>query len=185
MSSFRLIRAPLCAALLLALPAAGFAFGQAIEAGGDRVRFELRGHVVPRCSLSGMPNAIDLGKIKAGAGETRRDLAFHLDCNAPFTYALSSNAAAMRRDGDPQGARAKEIPYRASLTILTDSGGRLELVCDGGDIAASDGGCQGRSGQDTAIGMDGTPSIRWAAGNAPLPEGLYTAPIRLELGVAN
>jgi hypothetical protein len=149
------------------------------------VRFELRGHVVPRCSLSGMPNAIDLGKINAGAGETRRDLAFHLDCNAPFTYALSSSTAAMRQDGDPQGARAKEIPYRASLTILTDSGSRLKLVCDGREIAASEARCQGSSGQDTAIGRDGMLSINWTAVDTPLPEGLYTAPIHLELSVAN
>jgi hypothetical protein len=185
MTSLGLISAPLCAALLLTMATASSVPAQATEAGGDRVRFELRGHVVPRCSLSGMPNAIDLGKINAGAGETRRDLAFRLDCNAPFTYALSSNTAAMRRDGEAPGGRAKEIPYRASLTLLTDNGSRLRLVCDGSEIAATDGGCQGRSGQDTAIGMDGTLSISWTAGNAPLPEGLYTVPIRLELGVAN
>jgi hypothetical protein len=186
MISLDLTPAAIGAALALAELSLAPAQGEALRGpGGDRVRFELRGHIAPRCSLSGMPNAVDLGKVKAGAGETRRDLAFRLDCNAPFTYALTSTAGAMRRDGDAAGGRAREIPYRASLTIATDSGGKLRLVCDGRDIAASDGGCEGRSGQDTAIGRDGVLSISWAAPDTQIADGLYTAPIRLELGVAN
>lgn len=186
MTSLDLTSATIAAALLLAAPVLAPARGEALGGpGSDRVRFELRGQIAPRCSLSGMPNAIDLGKIAAGTGETRRDLAFRLDCNAPFTYALTSTAAAMRREGDGPGGGAPEIPYRASLTIATDSGGKLRLACDGREIAAGEPGCQGRSGQDTAIGRDGMLSIVWTRPETPMAEGLYTAPIRLELGVAN
>jgi hypothetical protein len=180
------ITALLSAVLILGVLASTPVRAQVLaSADGDKVRLELRGRVAPRCSLSGMPSAIDLGRIIPGGGELRRDFAFQVDCNTPFTYAMVSGSAAMRRSADGRDDHAGSIPYRARLTITTDSGGRLSLDCTGQEIAAEAGTCRGLSGDEIAIRKDAVLAVSWAVPDTSIKAGFYTAPIHLELGVAN
>jgi hypothetical protein len=176
---------PACAAFLLA--ACGAASAQsATGAGADRVRLELRGHVLPHCSFSGIPSGVDLGQLGDGSGAAGRQLAFQLNCNTPFAYALSSQSGSIRpADAAKQEGFLDEIPYRASLAILTDSGASLLLDCTSGEIRRDGGGCRGTSGSDTAIDKSAVLTVSWAKPEKHLMAGRYAADLRIDLGIGN
>jgi hypothetical protein len=178
--------APLSAVLILGVLASTPVRAQVLASADEgKVRLELRGRVAPRCSLSGMPSAIDLGRIIPGGGELRREFAFQVDCNTPFVFALISPHGALRRGNNPQEAAQREIAYNARLTIWTDAGGGLSLECTSRQISDEQTGCKGSSKDNIAIRKDGILSINWVLPKTALVEGPYTSVLRLELGAGN
>lgn len=177
---------PLCMALTLAVLAGTPARAQVpASADGDRVRFELRGHVAPRCALSGVSPILDIGAlIENPAAELRIPL--KVDCNTPFGFAISADAGAIRTAARRQASgHAGEIPFKARLSILTDGGGTLSLDCSGEALGPAGAGCRGHSGDDIAIAKDGVLAVRWTRPSRPLAAGRYEAGLRIHLDMGN
>jgi hypothetical protein len=176
------------AALLTICLLGGFAAAQGMGgAMADKVQIELRGHIVPRCDLTGAASTLDLGTIAETGAQGEEQLQFELSCNAPFAYQLSSEHGAMRHESASSGAGAfsTEFPYRAALKILTDSGSTLSLDCASSELGETSGPCAGESGEDTAIGKDATLAVSWGPLDGPLTAGRYTDDLHISIGIEN
>jgi hypothetical protein len=167
------------AGLVLPLPAQSQ--GAALS---DQARIELRGEIAPRCAFHGIGSTLDLGTVGQAASVSQRALAFQISCNTPFNYGLASASGAMRHETAQAGGSPlqAEFPYTADLTIATDDGGALHLACGGGALTA---GCQGDSGESTALDKDASLTVSWTAGAGQLLAGRYTGDIELRLSARN
>jgi hypothetical protein len=163
----------ICAAILLA---AGGHFLTADAATPDRVRLELRGRITPRCGLSEISGELNFD-LRGGRPQSRNAaLAFTIDCNTPFKYAVHAETGAMTLQAADAGDGKPRLPYGISITIPTDDGGTLRRACDGPDEA-----CVVDSGDNIAIGKRGEIVVsldedRWAAS-----AGIYGDRIQINL----
>ncbi len=158
------------------------------SAGGkmsERVQIELRGHIVPKCSLSGMAGALNFDAARLGRQEQSAALSFIIDCNTPFTYGFHAAGGAMTLDG-ADGSAASDttrLPYRVSLSIPTNDGGLLRAECGGGtaDALALPQSCEVDSGHAVAMNQQGEMRVSLPA-TARLPfAGRYTDNLRIAL----
>jgi hypothetical protein len=176
------------AALLTICLLGGFAAAQGLGgAMSDKVQIELRGHIVPRCDLTGAASALDLGVIAGTGAQGQKQLQFEVSCNTPFTYQLSSGHGAMRHENTAAGAAgfATEFPYRAVLIIPTDGGSTLSLDCPSSLLGEPAGACADASGKDTAIAKDASLTVSWGPLDGPLAAGQYTDDLQISIGIEN
>lgn len=153
----------------------------------DQVQIELRGNIAPRCDLTGAASSLDLGTLPETGAQGQKQLQFELSCNAPFTYQLSSEHGVMRHESASADASGftTEFPYRAVLTILTDSGSTLNLDCASSQLGEPAGACAGASGEDTAIGKDAALTVSWGPLAGPLVAGQYADDLHISIGTEN
>lgn len=173
------------AALTIMLFLGGFAAAQGMgSAMSDKVQIALRGHIVPRCDLIGAASSLDTTP-EAGA-QGREQLRFELSCNAPFAYQLSSEHGAMRHESGSAGSGfVAAFPYRATLTILTDSGGTLSLDCASAQLSEPAGACAGASGDETAIDKDVSLTVSWGPIEGQLIAGRYSDDLHIAFSIEN
>lgn len=186
MASLDPMTVPMGAALIIAALAGAPVRAEAMtRAESDRVRLELRGHVAPRCSLSGASPSLDISDLieAARGGELR--MPFKINCNTPFGFAMSSDDGAIRASAAPVPGLAGEVPYLARLSILTDSGAKLSLDCASAALGPAGSECRGHSGDETAIEKDGVLVVSWARPNRPLAAGRYETGLRIHLDMGN
>jgi hypothetical protein len=180
-------------ACALAAVAAGSLASEPIladDAGGvmaDRVQIELRGSIAPQCAFQDIAAGLDLGPFQHTGEAGQKRLDFRISCNAPFAYSLSSEQGAMRRESGAAGASGllTELPYQVALNILTDDGGSLMKTCASGELGAPGGGCQGQSGDKTAIDKDASLTVSWGPSAGPLAAGRYLSNLNVVLSIAN
>lgn len=152
----------------------------------DEVRIGLRGHVVPRCDLTGAPSSLDLGSLPEAGAQGHGQLQFQLSCNTPFAYQLSSGYGAMRHANAAAGGNiAAAFPYRATLNIPTDSGGTLSLDCASVQLGEPAGACAGVSGEETAISKDASLTVSWGPLAGHLAAGQYSDDLHIAFSIEN
>jgi hypothetical protein len=175
------------AALLTICLLGGFAAAQGMGgAMADKVQIELRGHIVPRCDITGAAASLDLGTIAETGAQGHEQLKFELSCNAPFAYQLSSEHGAMRHEsGSADVGFVAVFPYRATLTILTDSGGTLSLDCASAQLGEPAGTCTGTSGDETSIDKDVSLTVSWGPIEGKLMAGRYSDDLRIAFSIEN
>lgn len=171
-------------ALFLALGASG----SDLAAEASRVSIELQGHIVPKCGMSGANSRLDFGSLSMAAARQERAIAFTVDCNTPFTYALSSANGEMRGQSEAAGAAGllSRFPYQVLLTIPTDDGRTLRKSCDSAQLISASGqaaGCEADSGQTTSMGKTGVLKVSWEPAGGRLLAGKYSDDLRISVGV--
>lgn len=179
--SQRTICAAASALALLAAPCAWAA---------DEVQITIQGEIEPSCGLSGGGGAMQLGDISV-AGE--KALAFTVNCNAPFTYALvSAHGGLASASGAPVigGAFQTLMPYAVSARFETDQGMFGDTALQSGDLTAAaaapcladtfSASCPfATSGAGIAINRGGELRLKWSAATTPLLAGAYADTITL------
>ena len=151
----------------------------------ERVQIELRGHIVPKCTLSGMAGALNFDAARLGRQEQSAALSFIIDCNTPFIYGFHAAGGAMSLDGANSSAASDtmRLPYRVSLSIPTNDGGVLRAECDGGtaDALALPLSCEVDSGHAVAINQQGEMRVSLPATDTLPFAGRYTDNLRIAL----
>jgi hypothetical protein len=160
--------------------------GTVAAAQASLVTIELQGQIAPKCGLSGMAGQLDFGPVSNFAARQERAVSFAIDCNAPFVAALTSANGEMRLREGAAGAAgfAARFPYQVLMTIPTDDGGTLRTLCDSAALgsAANVPGCQGDSGETTAMGKTAALTVSWGPIAAPLIAGHYFDDLRISVG---
>jgi spore coat protein U-like protein len=171
---------------LIAIILALSAFAGDLAAEASRVSIELLGQIAPKCGLSGADGQLDFGSVGAVAGRQERAIAFTVDCNTPFTYAMSSTNGEMRGESGASGAAGPSgrLPYQVLLTIPTDNGGTLRKSCDSTQLASTSGqgaACEADSGEATSMGRAGALTVSWGAAGRPPLAGQYSDNLRISI----
>jgi hypothetical protein len=169
-------------ALFLAMPP----FAGQVAADGNRVSIELQGQIAPKCGLSGADGRLDFGSLGAAGARQERALAFTVNCNTPFIYAMSSTNGEMRGQSGTAGAAGLlgRFPYQVELTIPTDDGGTLRKSCDSTQLAGASGqgaGCEAESGETTSMGKTAALTVSWDPVGGPLLAGQYADDLRISV----
>jgi hypothetical protein len=159
------ILSPLCAAAMLTLCGAV----SVMALGASKVTVRLEGDIVPECALAGgTPSGptvtaglpIDIGEVSRPG---RRDYAFVLDCNAPFSYRLEAQYGALTNLAAapaPSGFTAR-VPYEVAVRIPTD-GAPINDRCPGDSIRAGRVTCPfSTSGNSVALGSQAQITVTW------------------------
>ncbi len=174
------------AALMSAGPIVLSATPSAAGDGSDRVRIGLRGHIPPKCSLTGMAGRLnfDAGGIgREGRGGT---LGFTIDCNAPFIYGVSARHGSLRLSGSSDAAHSAErhVPYHVSLTIPTEDGGTLRTECGGEMLIGTSvvRGCSADSGNAVAMSRRGQMVVSLSR-ETQVPAGSYADDLEINLAL--
>jgi hypothetical protein len=151
------------------------------------LEIELTGDVPARCRMTTPPvltGALDFNK--AGLASA----VFGLDCNAPFSVRVRSDAGGFATQNPGTGVAAR-IAYEVGVDIGTDAGTstlgwcRADALTDTAGSSCAFGAGGWSSGEATAINRTGQLSIRWnapAAGDAP-PLGQYRDTVVIEMAV--
>lgn len=162
------------------------AFAGDLAADGSRVSIELQGQIAPKCGLSGAAGQLDLGSLGKAGGRQERALAFTVNCNTPFTYAMSSASGEMRGQNGPAGGTGltDRFRYQVLLTIPTDDGRTLRKSCDSAQLADASGqaaGCEADSGETTSMGKIAALTVSWDPAGGPLLAGHYSGDLRISV----
>ena len=171
---------------MLAPSLAASVFGGDLAADASRVAIELQGQIAPKCGLSGADGQLAFGSLGAAGARQERVIAFTVDCNTPYTYAISSAHGEMRVQDEVAGTAGliSRFPYRVLLTIPTDDGGTLRKNCDSAQLANISGqrsGCEAESGETTSMGKTGALTVSWDAAGGPLVAGHYSDDLRISV----
>jgi hypothetical protein len=169
----KLIRRPVIALLQYALLAHG-------AYAADTVAIRLFGEISPRCELSSLATAVELGTL-GGGGE--REIQFGIHCNDAFAYQLTSRHGGLSHSDAAATANApfvSLVPYTVDITIPSDNGA-MEEQCDSGQLQAGVQGCGAKaSGGSAATNKTGSLVIRWDSSSTPIA-GVYQDVLRLTL----
>lgn len=156
----------------------------------DQIQIAIEGRVEPSCGLSGVSGSLALGDITT-AGE--RTLAFTVNCNSPFAYALVSangGLAAQSKTKVIGGEFASLKPYSVGASFQTDLGmfgdaarpsSALTSAAAAPCVAAAFGSsCPfTTSGNGVAINKTGELTLQWEAASTPLLAGSFSDTITL------
>ena len=170
----------------LAVSLAAWTLAGDLAAEASRVSLELQGRIVPKCALSGAAGQWDFGPLGRSGARQERALAFTVNCNAPFTYGLSSSSGELRHQSAVAGADglASRLPYQVLVVIPTDDGGTLRKSCDSAQLAGAQGqaaGCEADSGETTSMGKTSALTVSWVPIGNPMREGQYSDDLRISL----
>jgi hypothetical protein len=135
---------------------------------GNQVRLKLEGSILPECSIGsgsggtsaalGLPLELD-DITKPG----RKDYAFLVNCNAPFSYRLEAQYGALTNTGPkttPDGFTAA-IPYEVAVRIPTD-GAPIQDSCPGESLRSGRVSCPfSNSGNSIAMLSQAQLSLTW------------------------
>lgn len=156
----------------------------------DQVRITIEGRIEPSCGLSGAAGSVALGDISV-AGE--RTLAFTVNCNSPFAYALVSTnggLAAQARQRVVGGDFVSLKPYAVGARFQTDLGSFGDAARPSSALtsaaaapclaAAFSNSCPfATSGNGVAINKTGELTLKWDAASTPLLAGQFSDTIML------
>jgi hypothetical protein len=149
----------------------------AFAAGSVSVRLEA--DVLPECAIAGMGGAsgaviaMDAGDIGTPGS---RQLAFQLNCNAPFSYSLEARSGALTHGGALAG-----IPYTVVMHIATD-GAAIQDECPGESLKAGHVRCPFTdSGNAVAVEAEGRLTVAWRPPSELPPAGEYSERLTLTL----
>jgi len=174
-------------ALMSAL--AMMAGGGAAQA-ADQVQIAIEGRIEPACGLSGAGGSVDLGDIST-AGERR--LAFTVNCNAPFAYAVVSANGGLASQAKARvlgGEFTTLKPYSIGASFQTDLGSFGDAARESSTLtAAAAAPCLATafsascpfttSGNGVAINKTGELTLEWDAASTPLLAGSFSDTITL------
>ncbi|WP_125461552.1 MULTISPECIES: hypothetical protein [Rhodomicrobium] len=177
MACFRPSAAHAFLAALIAQPVAAVL---AQTAPADRIEIALRGTILPKCEMAGIGASLDLGTLSPSAPQGLRELNFSINCNTPFAYRLVSLHDGLRHEsaGEAGAGLATRLPYSAAVIFGTDEGTPLRLDCASVQLGP---GCQGDSGERSAVGKDALLLLSWGPVPAALLSGRYRDELRLGL----
>jgi len=178
----------LAACILLGALATTAGAGSAQAA--DQVQITVQGEVEPACGLSGGSGSVQLGDISV-AGE--RTLAFTVNCNAPFAYAVvSANGGLASQSGTKiiGGDFTTLKPYSVGARFQTDLGSFGDAARQSSALtAAAAAPCLATafsascpfttSGNGVAINKTGELTLQWGAAATPLLAGSFSDTITL------
>jgi hypothetical protein len=155
-----------------------------------KVTVRLEGDIAPECAIAGGASVggvatvgvpLDVGDVSRPG---RREYAFALSCNAPFTYRLEAEYGALTNTGggSAQSGSIAAVPYDVSVHIPTD-GSSIDDRCTGESIRAGQVTCPfSTSGDSIALASQAQLTITWRPpGEMPLA-GAYVE--RLTVRVA-
>lgn len=159
--------------------------GPASALAADEVKINLEGTITPSCALSGVATSAALGNLAAASGAPVT-VAFTVDCNAPFKYALSSVNGALKHQTIGSAPSGFEIvrEYSVRTQIATNSGAGIDQTCTSASIKTGAVTCAfTNSGTAVAIGKAGSLALSWTAGGQPLVAGTYQDTLTLTVSV--
>lgn len=149
----------------------------------DQVTINLTGTITPACALSGINPTAALGNVAAAGAVS---IPFTIDCNAPFTYALSSANGGLAHQSvtTASGGFAIAVPYAVQTVIATNSGAGIDQTCTSASIKTGAVSCAfTNSGTAVAIQKAGSLGLTWAASSLPLVAGTYQDTLTLTVSV--
>lgn len=163
------------AAMMIASPGAWAA---------DEVQITIQGEIEPSCGLTGAQGMMQLGDVSV-AGE--RALAFTVNCNAPFSYALVSEHGGLAASSGTMvvGGEFQVLkPYAVSTRFQTDVGMFGDSALQSGNLTVAaaapclsvpySSSCPfSSSGSGVAINQTGELRLNWTAATTPLIAGSY------------
>ena len=130
----------------------------------QEVTIEISGWIKRTCGLKNLPTKIDLGNL-----ETKKNqrIEFTVNCNAPFSYGISSNEGGLKYVNESKASNLKTttmIPYHLDVTIPMDRG-IIKNSCASKTLPKAIGEpaqCKfSDSGQDVSIDKTATMDISW------------------------
>jgi hypothetical protein len=168
----------------LAVSIAAGTLASDLAAEASRVSLELQGRIVPKCGLTGAAGQWDFGSLGKAGARQERALAFTVNCNAPFTYGMSSTSGELRHQSAGADGSAGGLPYHVLVVIPTDDGGALRKSCDSAQLAGAQGqaaGCEADSGETTSMGKASALTVSWIPIGGPMREGQYSDDLRISV----
>lgn len=153
------------------------------------VTLDIQGNLIASCALTGSPSGtVNLGDVSV-AGST--SIAFVVDCNAPFAYAVTSGSLGLGRVGGAgpmaPGSQplATTVPYSITTSFMTDAGtfGDTALLantltsanaapCVAPTYSAACSFTNSGTGA-AAAGLPASLTIAWTPPSTPLQAGTY------------
>ena len=158
----------LCGAAMLAVSVTALA--------ASKVAVRLEGDIAPECTIAGGASVgvpFDIGDMRRPG---RREYAFALNCNTPFSYRLEAEYGALThagQDAAPRGFTAA-VPYDVAVHIPTD-GASIDDRCTGESIRVGRVTCPfSTSGDSIALGSQAQLTIIWQPPEEMPLAGAYT-----------
>jgi hypothetical protein len=146
----------------------------------NQVRLKLEGNILPECSIGsgsggtsamlGLPLELD-DITKAG----RKDYAFLVNCNAPFSYRLEAQYGALTNTAlkTAPGGFTAAVPYEVSVRIPTD-GAPIQDSCPSESLRSGRVSCPfTNSGNSIAMLSQAQLSLTWRSPHKVLIAGEY------------
>lgn len=168
-----LCRHPFGLACLTAVSIAGSLLGNVSPTRAeDQVQLELIGTREPRCGISDLQGRLDLGRLDRAGTST---ITFTVDCNTPFSYALTSRHGSLVPLSAPGVASEAAVAYQVATHIQTSGGPLLSDACPSISLLEETQSCNlSNSGNAIALNAPASITVSWQAPGARiLPAGLY------------
>lgn len=186
-------RVALASVVLLGL----FGSQDALAMPADSVTLTLKGEVEAACAITpgSAGTRIDLDEISSNLPSATGELAFTLNCNAPFSYALESDNGALVNGGgrvaDGSDTIETTLPYTVRFQADLEDGDTdtIDQTCTSGSIdvdlpdGSSDQCVFADSGTAVAIGEPASLSVSVDSTGRVLLGGTYTDNLKLTVSV--
>lgn len=127
----------------------------------DDVTINIRGKISPRCEISNLAAAVELGSLNEH-GELA--VPFRLYCNDPFMYRFSSAYGRLKHSnssGHERSGFSSSIAYSIALSLPTDDG-LISNTCLSTEIMPGSQVCgNGASRASAMVDANATLTFRW------------------------